>query len=55
MLLRSVQRLNLTYRDVDFDFREDCELLARWYNDPAIKRMTLRAVVLPGTGALRDL
>ncbi len=34
--------MNLTYRDVDFGSREDCELLARWYNDPAIKHLYSR-------------
>ncbi len=34
--------LKLTYRDVDFDSREDCELLASWYNDPAIKHLYSR-------------
>ena len=31
--------LKLSYRDVDFDARGDCELLANWYNDPAIKHL----------------
>ncbi len=31
--------MTLSYRDVDFGSGEDCELLARWYNDPAIKHL----------------
>jgi RimJ/RimL family protein N-acetyltransferase len=34
--------MNVTYRDVDFDSRADCELLARWYNDPEIKHLYSR-------------
>jgi RimJ/RimL family protein N-acetyltransferase len=34
--------MNLTYRDVDFDSGEDCELLTRWYNDPAIRHLYSR-------------
>ncbi|MDP6934513.1 MAG: GNAT family N-acetyltransferase [Myxococcota bacterium] len=31
--------MNLTYRDVRFDHEQDCELLARWNNDPAVKHL----------------
>ena len=31
--------MNVTYRDVDFDSDEDCELLSRWSNDLAIKHL----------------
>lgn len=31
--------MKVTYRDVDLDSEEDCELLARWNNDPALKHL----------------
>ncbi len=34
--------MNLTYRDVDSDSSADCELLARWYNDPETKGLYSR-------------
>ena len=34
-----VQRMNITYRDVDFGSKEDCKLLARWYNNPEVKHL----------------
>jgi RimJ/RimL family protein N-acetyltransferase len=29
----------LSYRDIDANRLEDCELLARWYNDPSLKHL----------------
>ena len=29
----------LSYRDIDPNRVEDCELLARWYNDPSLKHL----------------
>ena len=34
--------MNPTFRDVDFKSGEDCERLARWYNDPEIKHLYSR-------------
>jgi RimJ/RimL family protein N-acetyltransferase len=31
--------MNLTYRDIDYDSVEDCEHLAKWYNDPTTKHL----------------
>lgn len=31
--------MNITYRDADLASKEDCTLLARWYNDPEIKHL----------------
>ncbi len=35
--------MNVDYRDVDRDSRNDCERLARWNNDPAIKHLFNRS------------
>ena len=31
--------MNVSYRDVDRESRDDCERLARWNNDPALKHL----------------
>ena len=31
--------IQLGYRDIDYGSPQDCALLARWYNDPAIKHL----------------
>ena len=33
---------------MDFDSREDCEFLARWYNDPEIKHLYSRFTDVDG-------
>jgi len=43
-----IQRMNLSYRDMDFDSSQDCELLARWYNDPTIRHLFIRFINAKG-------